>query len=193
MTPISNFAQEQHPKTNNRLCKRTQHESSNNVASACTWLNWSWVRLHEGFCTFWLPFSSILVISLAFISHAPCQMYCCVLAYLRKCQDSTVEPLHNGRLSSLSEKTVESLTDCKYHYKGSTFFSVTWRPWDLVRLGFEPMNSRSAHRRSLNWANQAAVNHICKQNVMYISKIFGAFHSINTEGNFGKGYTSREI
>ena len=51
-------------------------------------------------------------------------------------------------------RRLESLTVCRCHYKGSTFFSVILRPWVLVQLGFEPVNSRSADRRSPNWANQ---------------------------------------
>ena len=33
---------------------------------------------------------------------------------------------------------LESLTVCRCHYKGRTFFSVILRPWGLVRPGFEP-------------------------------------------------------
>ena len=36
--PVSNFAQ-QHPTTRNRVCKRTQHVTSNNVAPVCTGLD----------------------------------------------------------------------------------------------------------------------------------------------------------
>ena len=54
------------------------------------------------------------------------------------------------------QRRLESLTVCKCHYKGSTFFSVIKRPWVLVRPGFEPVTSRSADRRSPNWANQSA-------------------------------------
>ena len=52
-------------------------------------------------------------------------------------------------------RRLESITVSRRHYKGSTFFSIIERPWVLVRLGFEPSTSRSADRRSLNWANQA--------------------------------------
>jgi len=55
-------------------------------------------------------------------------------------------------------RIIESLTVYRCHCKGSTFSSVILRPWVLVRPGFEPTTSRSADRRSLNWANQAAVN-----------------------------------
>ena len=58
---------------------------------------------------------------------------------------------------ALSEKTRKSKLFCRFHYKGSTFFSVIQRPWVLVRPGFEPVKSRSADPRSPNWANQAAV------------------------------------
>ena len=56
-------------------------------------------------------------------------------------------------------RRLESLTICRCHYKGSTFFSVIWRPWVLGRQ-FEPATSRSADRRSPKWANQAAVKKI---------------------------------
>ena len=51
-------------------------------------------------------------------------------------------------------RILESLTICRCHYEGSTFFSVIKRPWVLVRPGFEPATSHSADRRSPNWANQ---------------------------------------
>ena len=54
-------------------------------------------------------------------------------------------------------KTLESLTICRCHYKGSAFFSVIKRPRVLVRPCFEPATSRSADRSSPNWANQAVV------------------------------------
>ena len=54
-------------------------------------------------------------------------------------------------------RKLESLTVYRCRYKGSTFFSVIYRPWVLVRPGFEPVTSRSADRpRSPNWANQVA-------------------------------------
>ena len=40
-------------------------------------------------------------------------------------------------------RRLESLTICRCHYKGSTFFSVILRPWVLVQPGFEPLTSRS--------------------------------------------------
>ena len=52
---------------------------------------------------------------------------------------------------------LESLTVCRCNYKGSTFLSVIWRPWVLVRPGFEPVTSRSADMRSPSWASHAAV------------------------------------
>ena len=53
------------------------------------------------------------------------------------------------------QRRLGCLTVCRCRYKGSTFFSVIQRPWVLVWLGFEPVASRSADRRSPNWANQA--------------------------------------
>ena len=50
------------------------------------------------------------------------------------------------------------LTVYRCYCKGSTFSSVILRPCVLVWPGFEPTTSRSADRRSPNWANQAAVN-----------------------------------
>ena len=45
--PVSNFARQlptttQQRKTCNRMCKRAQHVTCNNVASVCTRLNWKW-------------------------------------------------------------------------------------------------------------------------------------------------------
>ena len=54
-------------------------------------------------------------------------------------------------------RSSERLTICRSHQKGSTFYLVILRPWDLFRPGFEPAVSRSADRRSPNWANRAAV------------------------------------
>ena len=52
-------------------------------------------------------------------------------------------------------RRLECLTICRYHYKGSTFFSV---PECWSGLGLEPMTSRTADWRSTNWANQAGAN-----------------------------------
>ena len=73
-------------------------------------------------------------------------------------KNKSVKVLWDGTygFSSLSEKTRKSNL-CRCHYKGSIFFSVILRPWVLVWLGFEPVTSRSADRRSSDWANQAAV------------------------------------
>ena len=48
-------------------------------------------------------------------------------------------------------RRLESLTICRCHCKGSTFSSVIWRPWVLVRLGFEPTTSRTVVRYSANF------------------------------------------
>ena len=53
-----------------------------------------------------------------------------------------------------------SVTICRCHYKGSTFFSVILRSWVLVRPGSEPATSRLADRRT-PWANQAAGANDC--------------------------------
>ena len=44
-------------------------------------------------------------------------------------------------------RRLESLTICRFYYKGSTFSSVIKRPWVLVRPGFEPTN----------WATSAVI------------------------------------
>ena len=70
-----------------------------------------------------------------------------------------------GCFTSLAKPTVyspyprrpERLTICRYNYKGSTFSSVILRPECWSGLGLEPSTSRTAVRRSTNWANQAAV------------------------------------
>ena len=68
-------------------------------------------------------------------------------------------------------RRLESLTICRCHYKGSTFFWVIWIPWVLVRPGFEPATSRSADRCSPNWANQAAVDVRCSKRLCLSSPI----------------------
>ena len=55
-------------------------------------------------------------------------------------------------------RRLESLTICRFHYKGSTFFSVILRPSVLVRSRFELATSRTAVRCSTNWANRSAVS-----------------------------------
>ena len=57
--------------------------------------------------------------------------------------------------SSLSEKTRKS-NHLQLSLQRQHFIVSYLRPWVLVRLGFEPVTSRSADRRSPNWANQAA-------------------------------------
>ena len=68
-------------------------------------------------------------------------------------------------------RRLESLTICRCHYKGSTFFWVIWIPWVLVRPGFEPATSRSADRCSPNWATQAAVDVRCSKRLCLSSPI----------------------
>ena len=50
-------------------------------------------------------------------------------------------------------RRLESLTVFRSLYKGSTFSSVIWRPWVLVRLGLEPMASRLVDWHLSNWVN----------------------------------------
>ena len=47
-------------------------------------------------------------------------------------------------------RRLESLTICRW----STFSSVIWKPWVLVRPGLEPATSRTVVRHSTNWANR---------------------------------------
>ena len=54
-------------------------------------------------------------------------------------------------------RRLEGITIFRCHYKGSTFFSVIWRPWVLVQPGFEFVTNHSADQRSLNWAYQVVV------------------------------------
>ena len=56
-------------------------------------------------------------------------------------KNRSVKVLWDGTygFSSLSEKTIESLTICRCHYKGSSFFSVISRPRVLVQPWFEPL------------------------------------------------------
>ena len=59
--------------------------------------------------------------------------------------------------SFLSQKTRESNRLQMPLQRQHSLLSYLKRPWVLVRLGLEPATSRSADRRSPNWANQAAV------------------------------------
>ena len=47
-------------------------------------------------------------------------------------------------------RRLESLTICKWNYKGSTFSSVILRSWVLIRPEFEPTTSRFTARYSTN-------------------------------------------
>ena len=49
-------------------------------------------------------------------------------------------------------RRLESLTVCRCHYKGSTFW-----PWVFVRPGFQPATSSSADQCFSDWAKQVAV------------------------------------
>ena len=60
-------------------------------------------------------------------------------------------------LSSLSEKTRKSNHLQMSLQRRHFLLSYFKRPWVLVRPGFELTTSRSADRRSTNWANRAAV------------------------------------
>ena len=52
-------------------------------------------------------------------------------------------------------RRLESLTICRWYYKGSTFSCVVKRPWVFVWLGFKPAASRSEDLRLSNWARSA--------------------------------------
>ena len=54
-------------------------------------------------------------------------------------------------------RRLESLTVCRCHYKGSTFFSVMLKTLRVGRPGFAPVTSRSADRRFPNRANQIEI------------------------------------
>ena len=77
----------------------------------------------------------------------------------------------------------ESLTICRHHHKGSTFFSVISRPWVLVRPGLEPATSCSADRSSPNWANQAAAFKFTRphipQSIPNIQKMLSHQHQLS--------------
>ena len=57
----------------------------------------------------------------------------------------------------IREESIESLTICRFHYKGSTFCSVIYRPRALVQLGFKSATFHLADLHSPNLANQVAV------------------------------------
>ena len=75
-------------------------------------------------------------------------------------KNKSVKVLWDGTygFSSLSEKTRKSnhlqMSLQRQHFLLSYLKTL----WELVRPGFEPVTSRSADRRSPNWANQAAVH-----------------------------------
>ena len=53
-------------------------------------------------------------------------------------------------------RRLECLTICWYNYKGSKFFSVILRPWELVRSGARTLDLLHSRLALINWANQAA-------------------------------------
>ena len=71
-----------------------------------------------------------------------------------------------GSFTSHKNKSVKVLRDRTYGFsslsektrKSNHLQMSLQRPWVSARPGFEPATSRSADRRSPNWANQAAVN-----------------------------------
>ena len=73
-------------------------------------------------------------------------------------KNKSVKVLWDGTygFSSLSEKTRKS-NHLQMSLQRQHFLLSYFKPWVLVRPGFEPATSRSADRCSLNWANQAAV------------------------------------
>ena len=74
-------------------------------------------------------------------------------------------------------RRLERQTVCRCYYKGSTFSSVIWRPWVLIRPGFEPTASRSADRRLSHWANRAAVKW-CKWSDVNGASLYGLYQSL---------------
>ena len=84
---------------------------------------------------------------------------------------------------------LESLAVCRCHYKRSTFFSVILRPWVLFRPAFEPATSRSADRRSPNWAYQAAVKCVLRDARHELFCVFGDFNASGTQETKGNKIT----
>ena len=80
-------------------------------------------------------------------------------------------------------RRLESLTFCRCHYKGSTFFLVIQWSWVLVRPGFETATSRSADRRSPNWANQAVLFSLPSLGLHYLARPICS----SAQCNFQKG------
>ena len=71
-------------------------------------------------------------------------------------ENKSVKVLWDGTygFSSLFEKT-RKCNHLQMSLQRQHFLLSYLRPWVLVRAGFEPATSRSADRRSPNWANQA--------------------------------------
>ena len=66
----------------------------------------------------------------------------------------------NGLTSPRNDAII--LTDTRSQITASTISPVFWRPWLLVRPGFEPSTFHSADRCPPNWANRAAVTDSAK-------------------------------
>ena len=58
-------------------------------------------------------------------------------------------------------RRLESLSICRWNYKGNTFSSVILRSWVLIQLGFKPVTSHMTGRCSTNWATGARYPIIC--------------------------------
>ena len=86
---------------------------------------------------------------------------CCGFFYVQQEQISEIAVRRDVQFFVLIRVNWKvSVSICRCHYKGSTFFSAILRPWVLLWPGLEPATSRSADRRT-PWANQAAVANYC--------------------------------
>ena len=57
-------------------------------------------------------------------------------------------------------RRLDSLTICRYHYKGSTFSSINLKTLSVGPAGVWTRTSRTGARCSTNWANRSAASEV---------------------------------
>ena len=105
-------------------------------------------------------------------------------------KNKSVQVLWDGTygFSSLSEKTRKS-NHLQMSLQRQHFLLSYFKPWVLVRPGFEPATSRSADRRSPNWAYQAAVKCVLRDARHKLFSVFKDFYASGTQETKGNKIT----
>ena len=105
-------------------------------------------------------------------------------------KNKSVQVLWDGTygFSSLSEKTRKS-NHLQMSLQRQHFLLSYFKPWVLVQPGFEPATSRSADRRSPNWASQAAVKCVLRDARHELFCVFGDFNASGTQETKGNKIT----